>query len=68
MKYFKNPIFHSIVLGFTFGFMAVEVFVFGKNDLESMSIAGKICGWIFLVDLMAWAVYVVILKMIFKVK
>ena len=68
MKLLKNPFFHGAVLLAMALIMIVEVVARGANSLAEMTIIGKVAGYIFIADLLGFVFYVVVLRMIFKVK
>lgn len=48
--------------------MVIDVLATDSNSLSDMTILGRVAGYIFTADLISFVFYVVVLKMIFKVK
>ena len=63
-----NWFFHAGILLLCSVVLVVNVIATKNNSLEEMGIIGRIAGYIFIVDLLGFAFYVIVLKMIFKVK
>ncbi len=67
-KLLKNFWFHLAILAACSIIMIVDVVATGSNDLTEMTILGRVAGYIFLADLCGFAFYMIVLKMIFKIK
>lgn len=48
--------------------MVIEVISTGNNKLSEMTIIGKVAGYIFMADLVGFALYMIVYRMIFKGK
>lgn len=68
MKLLTNYWFHFAVLAACAVVMVIEVIATGSSNLSEMTIIGKVAGYIFLADLVGFALYMIVYRMILKGK